>query len=253
MDINLNTLSDQQLLDLAKAFSHIESEKKYNKQQFIFNSYRDNPEGYRRHLEFIKATKYYNEIAMIAGNRVGKTYTAEMCISFHANGKYPAEWQGKRFDIGGLEILVVGKTHDTTRDILQKYLYGNFLDPGTGMIPKEDIIRRTIKSGLADAIQDLYVQHYDSLGNKDGVTKISFKSYVQGIEAFMGQQYHVVHLDEEPLSREMYSEILTRTMTTKGIVMSTFTPLEGMSDVVMSFLPNGKFPMGGYGPVVEDV
>ena len=34
-------------------------------------------------------------------------------------------------------------------------------------------------------------------------------------------------------------------MTTDGLVMVTFTPLEGMSDVVMSFLEGGKMPEQG--------
>ena len=31
-------------------------------------------------------------------------------------------------------------------------------------------------------------------------------------------------------------------MTTNGLVMLTFTPLEGMSEVVLSFLPGGRIP-----------
>ncbi len=40
---------------------------------------------------------------------------------------------------------------------------------------------------------------------------------------------------EPPL--DVYGECVIRTATTNGIVMLTFTPLEGMSEVVMSFLP----------------
>jgi hypothetical protein len=42
----------------------------------------------------------------------------------------------------------------------------------------------------------------------------------------------VVWFDEEP-PLSVYSEGLTRTMTTKGLVMTTFTPLKGMSETVM--------------------
>ncbi len=36
---------------------------------------------------------------------------------------------------------------------------------------------------------------------------------------------------------DVYGECLIRTATTDGIIFLTFTPLAGMSDVVMSFLP----------------
>ncbi len=36
---------------------------------------------------------------------------------------------------------------------------------------------------------------------------------------------------------DVYGECLIRTATTDGIIMLTFTPLGGLSDVVMSFLP----------------
>ena len=36
---------------------------------------------------------------------------------------------------------------------------------------------------------------------------------------------------------DVYGECLIRTATTNGIVMLTFTPLDGVSDVVRQFLP----------------
>ena len=35
---------------------------------------------------------------------------------------------------------------------------------------------------------------------------------------------------------DCYEEALMRTMTTNGIVMITFTPLAGMSEVIMGFM-----------------
>ena len=57
--------------------------------------------------------------------------------------------------------------------------------------------------------------------------------------AFEGTEQDVVWLDEEP-PLDVYVECLVRTMTTDGLVMVTFTPLEGMSDVVMSFLESQR-------------
>jgi phage terminase large subunit-like protein len=62
-----------------------------------------------------------------------------------------------------------------------------------------------------------------------------FKSYEQGRQKWQGDTLHGVWNDEEP-PPEIYSEGLTRTNATEGIVMTTFTPLLGMSEVVMSFL-----------------
>jgi len=42
-------------------------------------------------------------------------------------------------------------------------------------------------------------------------------------------------VEEPPL--DVYGECIIRTATTNGIVMLTFTPLAGMSEVVMGFLP----------------
>ena len=42
--------------------------------------------------------------------------------------------------------------------------------------------------------------------------------------------------DEEP-SMEVWMEQVTRTATTGGLQMGTFTPLEGMSETAMLFYP----------------
>ena len=65
-----------------------------------------------------------------------------------------------------------------------------------------------------------------------------FKSYDQRRESFQGTEQDVIWLDEEP-PLDIYTECLMRTMTTEGLVMLTFTPLSGLSEVVLSFLPEG--------------
>ena len=44
---------------------------------------------------------------------------------------------------------------------------------------------------------------------------------------------------------DVYGECIIRTATTNGLVLLTFTPLEGMSEVVMSFLPKEMRPGEG--------
>lgn len=249
--VNLNEMQKTELLELATALQVLDERKRYNKQEFLYPDTGPlSRDKYKKHLKFFEAGAHFKERALIAANRVGKTMAALMEVSYHLNGRYPNWWKGKRFE-HPVTVWVVGKTHDTTKDILQKYLLGPRYDMGTGFIPKEDIVRTTSKNGIQDAIQEAYVKHYTQ-GINDGISDISFKSYVQGVDAFMGTQIHVVHLDEEPSNASIYTECLTRTMTTHGIVIATFTPLEGLSDIVLSFLPGGKFPQGGFGEVYQD-
>jgi len=70
---------------------------------------------------------------------------------------------------------------------------------------------------------------------------VQFKSYDQGREAFQGTEQDGIWLDEEP-PEDVYTECLLRTMTNNGLVMLTFTPLRGMSSVVLAFLPGGAVP-----------
>ena len=68
-----------------------------------------------------------------------------------------------------------------------------------------------------------------------GNSQINFKAYEQGFEKFMGEAIDVVWLDEEP-KQEIFSQCITRTADTNGIVYMTFTPERGMTSVVSSFL-----------------
>ncbi len=41
---------------------------------------------------------------------------------------------------------------------------------------------------------------------------------------------------------DIYAECLLRTMTTNGLLILTFTPLQGLTELVLSFLPGGRLP-----------
>ena len=64
---------------------------------------------------------------------------------------------------------------------------------------------------------------------------LGFKSYDQGREKWQGETLDFVWFDEEP-PLDIYTEGLTRTNATGGMVWMTFTPLLGMSEVVMMFM-----------------
>lgn len=68
-----------------------------------------------------------------------------------------------------------------------------------------------------------------------GESVLSFKAYEKGREKWQGETLHGVWFDEEP-PQDIYAEGLTRTNATDGIVIVTFTPLLGLSEVVKLFL-----------------
>ena len=70
----------------------------------------------------------------------------------------------------------------------------------------------------------------------DGLLWVS--SHINRVAVRLGNRKDGVWLDEEP-PMDIYGECLIRTATTHGIVYTTFTPLEGMSDMAFSFLPHG--------------
>jgi phage terminase large subunit-like protein len=220
---------------------------KYNKLSYLmFQDKRMDENGsdvsrehYKAHLKFFKAGATHSERAFIAANRSGKTVAGAVEVAYHATGRYPDWWEGKRFD-KPVRCWIVGKTNDTTRDVLQKELIGEITDPGTGMIPREYIGEIIMRRGAARAAQDVYIKHISG-----GWSYLGFKSYEMKQDSFMGTAMDVVWHDEECPDINIYTECLMRTMTCKGIMLTTFTPLRGISEVVKQFLPGGKFPRDG--------
>lgn len=152
----------------------------------------------------------------------------------HATGRYPNFWKGRVFG-KPTNGWVSGVTGESTRDNPQKWLYGSLGAPGTGMVPKDAIIDKTIRRGLADALDTLVVQHGGGGDIQSGESYIGFKSYDQGREKWQGPTRQYVWFDEEPPA-DIYTEGLTRTNVDLGPVFLTFTPLKGMSEVVKRFL-----------------
>jgi phage terminase large subunit-like protein len=191
--------------------------------------------AYPKHMEFFAAGTTHLERAAIAANRVGKTTLSAFETSLHLTGRYPDWWNGRRFDCP-VEWWAASDTSETTRDILQLELLGKLHELGTGMIPRDCIVGDpTRRRGVADAVDTVQVRHASG-----GISTLSFKSYDQGREKFQGTKKHGISLDEEP-KIDVYTECLTRLMATKpgdtdGTMICTFTPLQGMSTVVLSFL-----------------
>lgn len=190
-------------------------------------------ELYPKHVSFFAAGLTHRQRLMLAANRVGKTESVGLYeLVLHLTGRYPLWWPGRRFS-RPIRAWAAGDTGKTVRDILQAKLLGP-VPFGTGVLPGDDIVRVARGSGVADAVDTLYVRHQCG-----GDSVLSLKSYDQRREAFQGTEQDVILLDEEP-PLDVYTECLLRTMTNDGMLMLTFTPLMGMSEVVLSFLPGGK-------------
>ena len=229
---NLSRLSlDQkrELLELLEAKERLRAENKIREYYPASGPLRR--ELYPRHMEFFSSGATHRERCFMAGNRVGKTEGAGGYETvLHLTGDYPDWWEGKRFT-KPIVGWAAGDTNETTRDIIQRKLVGPHGYEGTGLIPKSKIIKTTPRSGIPGAILDIYIEHVSG-----GTSVLTLKSYEQGRKKFQGTEIDLVWLDEEP-PEDVYSECVTRTMTTGGIVYLTFTPLEGLSNVVKSFLP----------------
>lgn len=201
-------------------------------------------EGYQRHLEFFRAGAKYRQRCFMAANRVGKTVAGSYEVAAHLTGDYPHWWEGRVWR-SPTDIWAAGDTNETTRDIIQKELLGN-IDyttgtkrfDGSGMIPPEKIGRITWKQGVQDLVDTVLVRHRNGKWSR-----LALKSYDQGRRVFQGVAKHVIWLDEEcPLG--VYEECLYRTATTSGLIMLTFTPLLGLSETVMQFMPKNMRPGG---------
>lgn len=191
-------------------------------------------ELYVKHTEFFRAGIEFRERLMLAANRIGKTESVGGYeLALHLTGWYPDWWVGRRFE-RPIRAWASGDTGLTVRDIIQFKLLGPTTAMGTGLIPAECIERAPRAPGRADSIDTIYVKH-----KSGGISECGLKSYEQGSISFQGTEKDVIWLDEEP-PLDVYTECLLRTMTNNGLIMCTFTPLLGMSEVVLQFLPGGK-------------
>ena len=190
-------------------------------------------ELYPKHTEFFALGKDYNERALFGGNRSGKTLAGCYETTCHLTGLYPKWWIGKVFD-HPVDWWAAGDTAKTTRNILQRTLVGppgDQMQWGTGIIPADLIARTTVKHGLPDAIESIYVKHVSGFRSE-----LQFLSYDQGRQSFQGTGKHGILLDED-CSQDIYVECLIRLMTTKGIISWTATLVEGITPLMLDFLP----------------
>jgi phage terminase large subunit-like protein len=187
---------------------------------------------YDRQQEFHDAGRTHRERLLMAGNQLGKTFAGAAEVAMHLTGRYPDGWKGRRWD-HATRWLCGSESAELTRKGVQRLLVGPPEDEslwGTGAIPYECLKGYSRRQGVADALASLVVKH-ESGDN----SILQFQSYDQGRSKWQADTIDGVWFDEEP-PLDVYSEGLTRTTATSGMVFVTFTPLLGMSDVVMRYL-----------------
>jgi phage terminase large subunit-like protein len=187
-----------------------------------------------KHKMFFTATKTFSEVYFSAANRSGKTISAAYCMTCWATGIYPDWWPGRKFR-GPTRLFAAGITNKLTRDVIQKELLGDIGSLGTGMIPAELIVGTSSKSGVANAVDVIQVRNIDG-----GISTIGLLSFEQGRESFQGWDAHAVWMDEMP-DEDVYSEAYMRTLTTGGLIITTATPLGGMTPLVLNLYTNSTF------------
>lgn len=184
---------------------------------------------YEKQKKFHDGGATYRERLLRAGTQQGKTLAGAAEVAFHLTGKYPDWWKGRRWDrptfgwVGGINFKLV-------RDAPQKMLMGRAGSIGSGMIPGDLIAGYTMGRNIADAIDTVRVKH-----TSGGISSFSFKTYESGRDTWQSETLDWVWFDEE-CDEEIYTEGLSRTNATGGMVWMTFTPLLGMSTVVQRFL-----------------
>lgn len=184
-------------------------------------------------LDFFK-TGQCQRRGILAANRVGKTTSTCFEVACHLTGKYPAWWPeaAKRFN-KPIMVFVAGEGWSQVALVLQNELLGtpdvkHIEKLGTGMIPREDIVAETIRGDGANCIT-VEIKH--ASGQK---STLIFGNYTQEVRQLQGFKLDLAVFDEQPPD-DVFSELVTRTATTQGQVLCSFTPLKGLNGLVSKF------------------
>ena len=180
--------------------------------------------------EWHNAGARYTERLLMAANQIGKTRSAAAEVAIHATGLYPNWWEGKTFP-NAVDCWCAAETTEDCKKIIQSELLGKSGEHGTGWIPEDRINGVTFRqSGIPEVVEMIKVKHVT--GQQSTIT---LKTYQMEARAFRGDKIDVVWGDEL-MPMDIYVECLTRLITRKGIILVTFTPVEGATEVVRHFL-----------------
>ena len=218
--------------DLAAAIALVKKHKREHRLDYF--------EPYPWQRDFYHAGPGNKQRMLMAANRVGKTASMAVEVAYHLTGEYPEWWEGIKFS-RPTQIWCLGVSGEQLRDVLVKELLGQYQGDGkfdgSGLIPQSKIFQVTPAMGTPRLPRDVAVRH--KAGN---TSLVSFKSYTQGQHVLMGSSQDFIWIDEEPTDVTIYPQCLTRTATGNdgkgGYVVLTFTPENGVTELVSQFMDN---------------
>ena len=169
---------------------------------------------------------------ILAANRIGKTVSTCYETACHLTGQYPSWWTGYRFD-KPITCMVAGEGWSQVALVLQNELLGTqdvkITDNlGTGVIPRDCIVIDTMRNDGANCI-GVEIRHVTGSNSY-----LLFANYTQEVRQLQGFKLNLAVFDEQPPD-DFFSEIVTRTATTQGKVLCSFTPLKGLNGLVSKF------------------
>ncbi len=180
------------------------------------------PIGVQPILDFTVNGLHNYRAAGIIHHNTGKSLAVCYELTCHLIGYYPDWWAGRRFK-KPVSAWAAGEDVKAVRESLQTILLGPPGSEGTGVIPKANIINTTPRAGVPEAVDTIIIKYIAG-----GQSRLLLKTFDQGRESFQAATIDIGVCDEEPPA-DIYSEMLC-----------SFTPLSGLSDVVLSYLPGGK-------------
>ena len=177
-------------------------------------------------------THRYPRRGILAANRIGKTVSTCYETAMHLTGRYPDWWVGKRFD-RPITAMVAGEGWSQVAMVVQNELLGTqdvkITDAiGSGAIPRDLIRLETMRNDGANCL-GVEVQHCSG-----AYSYLLFANYTQEVRQMQGFKLNLAVFDEQPPD-DFFSEIVTRTATTQGQVLCSFTPLKGLNGLVSKF------------------
>ena len=169
---------------------------------------------------------------ILAANRIGKTVSTCYETAMHLTGRYPDWFTGRRWD-KPITAMVAGEGWSQVALVLQNELLGSpdvklVESLGTGAVPRECIVVDTMRNDGANCI-GVEIRHVSG-----GKSYLLFANYTQEVRQLQGFKLDLAVFDEQPPD-DFFSEIVTRTATTQGMVLCSFTPLKGLNGLVSKF------------------
>lgn len=182
-------------------------------------------------LEFFR-TGDSERRGILAANRIGKTVSTCYETAMHLTGLYPDWWEGFRFE-KPITCMVAGEGWSQVALVLQNELLGSqdvkITDNlGTGAVPRNCIVTATMRNDGANCI-GVEIKHTSGANSY-----LLFANYTQEVRQLQGFKLNLAVFDEQPPD-DFFSEIVTRTATTQGKVLCSFTPLKGLNGLVSKF------------------